>query len=352
MRRLITATVLSFFFACCAFGQQCGGQERWAVKDGTDPAASQVDFSNIQATTIPDLAAIPKPQIVHDDVTRAIPEETVVVRVKAHLIKWKMESDNDYHLVLTDDTLEFTSGRKNANGHSLIGEIPDTDCLSGSNGDFGTDSPFLDVGPGRGLGMGAARDQMKAAFSNPDLSGGWNDAGGVNVEVVGVQFFDRAHGQTGRAPNGLEIHPILSIKFLDNASNLSAAAAVKAPKRPRALVAPGGGAMRNAPASSIQDPKSGETATVTEDRALVVAASEHSGKSGLLNTGVSSPNLGFPKSLTVCWFSGAGPGTVQISMDSKNWFDVEATIGSNCKAVPPAAFVKLTATKGVYQVSY
>ena len=25
--------------------QHCGGTERWAVKDGTDPAAQQIDFS-------------------------------------------------------------------------------------------------------------------------------------------------------------------------------------------------------------------------------------------------------------------------------------------------------------------
>jgi hypothetical protein len=62
--------------------------------------------------------------------------------------------------------------------------------------------------------------------------------------------------------------------------------------------------------------------------------------------------LGFPKTLTVCWFAGTATGAIQISLDGKNWFDVEATPGAGCKSVPPARFVKLTASKGMYQVSY
>jgi hypothetical protein len=31
--------------------------------------------------------------------------------------------------------------------------------------------------------------------------------------VTGVGFFDRIHGQTGVAPNGIELHPVLDIQF-------------------------------------------------------------------------------------------------------------------------------------------
>ena len=31
------------------------------------------------------------------------------------------------------------------------------------------------------------------------------------VQVVGIGFFDNLHGQTGVAPNGIELHPVLSI---------------------------------------------------------------------------------------------------------------------------------------------
>ena len=35
---------------------------------------------------------------------------------------------------------------------------------------------------------------------------------GVTVVVTGVGFFDFLHGQTGAAPNGVELHPVLKIE--------------------------------------------------------------------------------------------------------------------------------------------
>ena len=346
--------VSAFGLAGAAFGQ-CGGQERWAVKDGTDSAAGQVDFSNVQAKSIADLVAMHQPHLPGDNTTRVVPDETNVVKVQARLIQWKQETDSDYHLVLTDDTEDFTQAHGRPTGHSVIGEIPDPGCLSGSHDEFGADSPFLNIRDGS-LGISAARQQMNNAFPNADLSGQWNDGGGKRVEIVGVVFFDRAHGQVSRAPNNLEIHPIVSIKFLDSGSATDGSGAMptgaRAARKPAAAAAKAVSTAGNP--LSIQDPKTGETATITEDRALVVAPSEHSGKSGALRAGVASPDLGFPKTLTVCWFAGAGSGAsaIEISLDGKSWFDVELISGSGCKSVPPAQFVKLTANKGMYQVSY
>jgi hypothetical protein len=39
--------------------------------------------------------------------------------------------------------------------------------------------------------------------------------------VVGVGYFDPAHGQVGRAPNNIEIHPILSISFSEQTENVA-----------------------------------------------------------------------------------------------------------------------------------
>ena len=47
-----------------------------------------------------------------------------------------------------------------------------------------------------------------------------------------------------------------------------------------------------------------------------------------------------------------GSGGMQISPDGKNWCNVEATEGSSCRAVPPASYVKLNGSKGLYQVSH
>lgn len=350
MRKILITAGFSLFLAAPGWAQ-CGGQERWAVKDGTDDSASQVDLSHIQPVSLADLVHIKQPHLPGDDTTR-LSQEMRVVRLNAHLIQWRLEGDQDYHLVLTDDTENFTPGHGKPTGHSLVGEIPSPDCLSGSSGEFGTQSPFLNVAGNPQLGIAVARSQLDDAFPNSDLTGGWNDGGGARVEIVGVQFFDRPHGQVSRAPNNLEIHPILSINFIDNPQDLTAPSAAT-PAQPHAAAA----SRAHTPAPSkaqpltIQDPDTGESATITEDRALRVAPSELSGKSGILKSGLSSPDLGFPKTLTVCWFAGS-PGSVQISVDGKNWFDVDATIGSSCKSVPPARFVKVTSTKGMYQVSY
>src|SRR5690349_12261004 len=108
MRWILLLVLLLYCVA--SLGQECGGTERWAVKDGTDDARSQVDIAHIAPTTIQDLVRIKQPSIPDDNVTRVIPDETRVVRVTAHLIQWKQEDDADYHLVLTDDTLRFTPG--------------------------------------------------------------------------------------------------------------------------------------------------------------------------------------------------------------------------------------------------
>jgi hypothetical protein len=127
-------------------------------------------------------------------------------------VKWGHESDDDYHLVLTDDTMKYTDETAHPSipptGHSFIGEVPDPSCFSGSDGSFGSQTPFAD-------GITSARQTMDRRFPNADQSGKWNDGAGAPVEITGIGFFDRPHGQVGRAPNNIEIHPILSIRFLD-----------------------------------------------------------------------------------------------------------------------------------------
>ena len=59
---------------------QCGGTERWAVKDGTDPKVNQVDLSHIQDVSVQDLIAIAEPNLPSrdDNTTRVVPDETHV----------------------------------------------------------------------------------------------------------------------------------------------------------------------------------------------------------------------------------------------------------------------------------
>jgi hypothetical protein len=157
------------------------GVERWAVKTGMDPDAAKVDQENIVPSSVEALSALPVP---HNPTARVTPTETSVFSVHATLTRIKLESDDsDYHLVLDD-----------GQGRTMIVEIPSTDCIGSS--------PFK-------AAIGEVRAQVFTRF-HPGPS--FKTTRG-EVTVTGVGFFDRIHGQTGVASNGIELHPVLSIAF-------------------------------------------------------------------------------------------------------------------------------------------
>jgi len=51
-----------------------------------------------------------------------------------------------------------------------------------------------------------------AAFGQPSSSHFTSISG--SASVTGVGFFDFLHGQTGVAPNGVELHPVLRFRLL------------------------------------------------------------------------------------------------------------------------------------------
>lgn len=158
------------------------GVERWHVKTGTDPQAATVSLAAPRLTTVAALASLPAPAVLPAD-ARITPVETTVYRVTATLAEYKLEADSDYHLVLSDA------------GRTMIAEIPDPACV-------GKASPLLP-------GIELARTEFDAQYRTAPV---WQRAG-VMVTVTGVGFFDSIHGQTGVAPNGVELHPVLSIEF-------------------------------------------------------------------------------------------------------------------------------------------
>lgn len=190
---------------------QCGGTERWPVKVGSDSGASQVNVSAPVVISIHDLVRLARPQLPGDETTRLPAERTVYV-VEGRLLKFKHEAgktgDQDYHLVITDDSLQFSPGGSGTTPveHSVIAEIVDPDCIAGQQGAPGTTSRFDQQ-------ITAMRARFEQRFTK--ITGGWNDAEGVPVRITAPAFFDRPHGQVGRALNGLELHPVLDIAFLD-----------------------------------------------------------------------------------------------------------------------------------------
>ena len=79
----------------------------------------------------------------------------------------------------------------------MIVEFPDTTCNGASS------SP-------KKAKMRSARTALIAACGQPSSSRFTDLKGRANI--TGVGFFDIPHGQTGIAPNAIELHPVL--KFL------------------------------------------------------------------------------------------------------------------------------------------
>jgi len=164
------------------------GVERWSVKTGTDPDARLVDQARVTPTNIGTLRALPAPAQPPLN-SRVKPVETTVWSLDAILLRYKQETDSDYHLVLAD-----TGGR------TLIAEIPAPECV-------GPSSPFLPA-------MRAVRTAFTARF-HPTPS---FQRVSVAIHVAGVGFFDVDHGQSGVAPNAIELHPVLSIRWGNGAT--------------------------------------------------------------------------------------------------------------------------------------
>jgi hypothetical protein len=161
---------------------QCG-TERWSVKTGMDMDARRVDLHPV-TTSIYHLRSLRAPSTL-PALTRISPVEYHTYTVQAAILRTKLEADSDYHIVIAD-----TGGR------TMIAEIPSTACI-------GNGSPFRSR-------IAGVRSNFAARF-HPEASH-WAYPN-VRVTITGVGFFDFKHGQSGVAPNAIELHPVLSIHY-------------------------------------------------------------------------------------------------------------------------------------------
>jgi hypothetical protein len=161
---------------------QCG-VERWSVKTGTDADVGLVNLNSSTNTTIAALRSPAAPNPIPAN-NRVSPWETTEWVLNATLTLYKLESDSDYHLVLQD-----------ANGLTMIVEIPSPTCV-------GAGSPFLP-------GITNARNEFNARFTATTSF----QTANIPVQIKGIGMFDFLHGQTGVAPNGIELHPVLDVIF-------------------------------------------------------------------------------------------------------------------------------------------
>jgi hypothetical protein len=182
LRRRCLLLAVIFLAVPSALFAQCG-VERWSVKTGTDPDAGKVNLGSSTNTTITSMRAAPAPSPIPAN-NRVAPTETTVWVINATLTEFKLENDSDYHLVITD-----------ASGNTMITEIPSPTCV-------GSGSPFFSA-------IQNARAKFDAQFTATTSF----QTANIPVQIVGVGMFDFLHGQTGVAPNGIELHPVLDIIF-------------------------------------------------------------------------------------------------------------------------------------------
>ena len=151
---------------------------RWPVKIGADWDAGKVSLAIVPAT-VAELAAIPAPRNPGErPLTRFQPTELRTYRVTATLRRVSRGlRDGDYHLILGDGAT------------TMITESPHPAWALVSR--FG--------------------DRLHAARAAIDRLCPDDSCVGKKVTVTGVGFFDTPHAND-RAPNAIELHPILAFE--------------------------------------------------------------------------------------------------------------------------------------------
>jgi hypothetical protein len=179
-----------------ASSKSCG-EERWKVKTLTDAAeAAAVDVSHPKTTKVETLRHLnakgkvsngKPPKDLKKTTPRMPPVETTVYTVKAVLMSMRKEKDKDIHLVIADPKI----------GGSMIVEFPAPSCV-------------MQADPARQADMQQAREALDSACGPLPASLSTVVTLQGKATISGVGFFDLVHGQGGVAPNGIELHPVLS----------------------------------------------------------------------------------------------------------------------------------------------
>lgn len=164
------------------------GQERWPVKTMSDSMAGQVDLTPIK-TTVSELTSLSAPKTLPRN-GRVVPTELNTYQLTAQLLKAKLESDNDIHIVVA---------APNNRSDTMIVEIPSPACPAVSHSRVEQQ-------------ISTVRQQFVARFGVPP-STHFEDISGT-AQITGVGFFDYQHGQTGVAPNAVELHPAIGFQML------------------------------------------------------------------------------------------------------------------------------------------
>jgi hypothetical protein len=112
--------------------------------------------------------------------------ETTIWMLRAKLVEYSLEDDSDYHLILQDGA-----------GNQMGAEIPHPACLP-------PQTPAV---------LRRLITKARADFDSRFRATTTHKRTDVIIEIAGIGMFDRAHGQLGRADNGIELHPVIAVTF-------------------------------------------------------------------------------------------------------------------------------------------
>ncbi len=186
IRKLLLLAAIALLVRYASAAEKKCGVERWPVKTLADLGAPADLLQN--APRVVDLAflvAQPAPsriELEHATSTR-FPLEHEQFYLRATLKCFKLEGDRDFHLVLEDA------------GETMVAEIPSPACTK----DAQLEATWTSLR--RAIEQRFGRATAKCRPVN------------APVAVTGVFFFDFLHGQTGVAPNGAELHPVMDLTF-------------------------------------------------------------------------------------------------------------------------------------------
>lgn len=169
---------------------------RYPVRFGRDNDADLVDLSTSTPTTVEAMRSWPSPGIL-PPANRISPYETTVLSLEATLVEYQQERSlegSDYRLVLADES-----------GGTIIAKISSPDCAAQESGEPGSDLPESRFLPG----ITSSRAEFAARLSPTTTV----ERSNIHVRVMAIGMFDTLSGQTGEAPNGIQLCPVLGISF-------------------------------------------------------------------------------------------------------------------------------------------
>lgn len=187
---LLVLVLSGLTYAQPSCGVHCG-TERWKVKSANDTTVGTIDPTEV-TKTVHWMRTRTRPTSL-PNFTRLVGVERMTFKIRGVVLGFKKEDDKDFHVILAQST---------NHSRTMIIEFKDVQCSDVCS------STFRDQ-------IRQARDDFIARFGQPTTSFKMLDDP-VLVEIVGIGFFDRMHGQRGRAlPSGLEIHPVIKFRALE-----------------------------------------------------------------------------------------------------------------------------------------